>query len=103
MGNQLESKGFTKTVIHYNNIIYACSSRQLYAKKHYSSLMKWRQVIFHLILKHLLGSLKQHQNLGDVAKANNIISEMRMIGNFTLNEHICSCLLKTYAEGCRQP
>jgi len=101
--NRLESKGFSKTVIHYNSIIFACSSRKDYAKRAIQYYNEMKSSSIAPDLHTFVGVLKACSKLGDINTANNLISEMKYIGTMTFNEHICTCLIKTYAEACRQP
>lgn len=98
--NAMEVKGFTQTVMNYNSLIFALSSRKKYAEKALEFFHKMKLSEVKPDLHTYVGVLRATSQLGDITTANDVIKEIKLLG-YKINEHVCNGLLRTYAGASR--
>jgi pentatricopeptide repeat protein len=96
----MEIKGFTYTVMNYNSLIFALSSKKKYAEKALEFFQKMKLSQVKPDLHTYVGVLRATSHLGDINTANDVIKEVKILG-YKINEHICNGLLRTYAGASR--
>ena len=99
---KMEDRGFIPSVIYFNSILAALSSRKSYANQALEMFTKMKLLKVTPNLETFSIVLKATGKLGDLYQANEIIKEIKTLG-YEINEYIITGLLNTYASAIRSP
>jgi pentatricopeptide repeat protein len=96
----MEIKGFTKTTMNYNSIIFALSAKKKYAEKTIEMFHKMKGEGIKPDMHTYVGVLRATTHLGDINTANDVVKEIKLLG-YEINEYVCNGLMRTYAGASR--
>lgn len=99
---KMETMGYVPSVLHFNSIILALSSRKDYAPQALDMYAKMKLSKITPNLATFSAVLKATSQVGDIYTANEVVKEIKYLG-YQINSYIVTGLLKTYAGAIKVP